>query len=160
MFFLLLLDVRIQVSMLAPTMYPATSKLIRMNFPCGTEGKQTSLTKIYTERKNICSTFNLNPPLEPHVHVLVEGQKDQEDLPDPGGCFRRLVQIHYPDTSFRLTKREELSFLTVLALPKDSRMGLACRSCRSNSPCEEEEEPRQPSSLTNQSLGAAAKENP
>ena len=25
---------RIQVSMLAPTMYPVTSKLIRMNFPC------------------------------------------------------------------------------------------------------------------------------
>lgn len=35
----------------------------------------------------------------------------------------------------RLTKRDELSFLTVLAFPKDSRMGLACRSCRSSSPC-------------------------
>lgn len=34
-----------------------------------------------------------------------------------------------------LTNREELSFLTVLALPKASRMGLACSSCFSSSPC-------------------------
>lgn len=33
-----------------------------------------------------------------------------------------------------LTNREELSFFTVLAFPKASRMGLACSSCRSNSP--------------------------
>lgn len=33
-----------------------------------------------------------------------------------------------------LTNRDELSFFTVLALPKDSRMGLACKSWRSNSP--------------------------
>ena len=33
-----------------------------------------------------------------------------------------------------LTNREELSFLTVLAFPKASRMGLACSSCRSSSP--------------------------
>lgn len=34
-----------------------------------------------------------------------------------------------------LTKREELSFLTVLALPNASRMGLACSSWASSSPC-------------------------
>lgn len=33
-----------------------------------------------------------------------------------------------------LTKREELSFFTVFAFPKDSRMGLACKSWRSSSP--------------------------
>lgn len=33
-----------------------------------------------------------------------------------------------------LTKREELSFFTVFAFPKDSRMGLAWSSCRSSSP--------------------------
>lgn len=33
-----------------------------------------------------------------------------------------------------LTKRDELSFFTVFAFPKDSRMGLACKSCRSSSP--------------------------
>ena len=33
-----------------------------------------------------------------------------------------------------LTKREELSFFTVLAFPKASRIGLACKSCCSNSP--------------------------
>jgi len=37
--------------------------------------------------------------------------------------------------SKQLTKREELSFLTVLALPKASRMGFACSSCCSSSPC-------------------------
>lgn len=34
-----------------------------------------------------------------------------------------------------LTNREELSFFTVLAFPKASRIGLACSSCRSSSPC-------------------------
>lgn len=34
-----------------------------------------------------------------------------------------------------LTKREELSFLMVFAFPKASRMGFACRSCFSSSPC-------------------------
>ena len=33
-----------------------------------------------------------------------------------------------------LTNREELSFFTVLAFPKASRIGLACSSCRSSSP--------------------------
>lgn len=33
-FFLPVLEMRIQVSILAPTMYPATSKLILINFPC------------------------------------------------------------------------------------------------------------------------------
>lgn len=33
-----------------------------------------------------------------------------------------------------LTNLEELSFLTVLALPKASRIGLACSSCLSSSP--------------------------
>ena len=33
-----------------------------------------------------------------------------------------------------LTNLEELSFLTVFALPKASRMGLACSSCLSSSP--------------------------
>lgn len=36
-----------------------------------------------------------------------------------------------------LTNREELSFFTVLAFPKASRMGLACSSCRSSSPWKE-----------------------
>lgn len=35
---------------------------------------------------------------------------------------------------FILTKRDELSFFTVFAFPNDSRIGLACKSCRSNSP--------------------------
>ena len=39
-----------------------------------------------------------------------------------------------PQTSFRLTNLEELSFLTVFALPKASRIGLAFNSCCSNSP--------------------------
>ena len=34
----------------------------------------------------------------------------------------------------KLTKREELSFLTVLALPNASRIGLAFNNCCSNSP--------------------------
>lgn len=34
----------------------------------------------------------------------------------------------------KLTNLEELSFLMVLAFPKASRMGLACRSCFSSSP--------------------------
>lgn len=38
-----------------------------------------------------------------------------------------------------LTKREELSFLMVLAFPKASRMGLACSSCFSSSPCSPEQ---------------------
>lgn len=33
-----------------------------------------------------------------------------------------------------LTNLEELSFLTVLALPKASRMGFACSNCLSSSP--------------------------
>lgn len=33
------------------------------------------------------------------------------------------------------TNREELSFLMVLAFPNASRMGLACNSCFSSSPC-------------------------
>jgi hypothetical protein len=37
----------------------------------------------------------------------------------------------YPEI---LTNLEELSFLTVLALPKASNMGLACSNCCSNSP--------------------------
>lgn len=45
-----------------------------------------------------------------------------------------------------LTKRDELSFFTVLALPKDSRMGLACRSWRSNSPCGERKWGKKPTS--------------
>ena len=38
-----------------------------------------------------------------------------------------------------LPNLEELSFLTVLALPKASRMGLALSSCCSSSPCNETE---------------------
>ncbi|KAH9417106.1 hypothetical protein DERP_015316 [Dermatophagoides pteronyssinus] len=34
----------------------------------------------------------------------------------------------------KLTNRDELSFLTVLALPNASRIGLACKSCCSSSP--------------------------
>jgi len=34
----------------------------------------------------------------------------------------------------QLTNREELSFLTVLALPNASSIGFACNSCCSNSP--------------------------
>lgn len=33
-----------------------------------------------------------------------------------------------------LTKRDELSFFTVLALPNASSIGLACKSCCSSSP--------------------------
>lgn len=33
-----------------------------------------------------------------------------------------------------LTNREELSFFTVLAFPKASKIGFACKSCCSNSP--------------------------
>lgn len=33
-----------------------------------------------------------------------------------------------------LTKRDELSFFTVLALPNASRIGLACNNCCSSSP--------------------------
>lgn len=47
--------------------------------------------------------------------------------------------------SLKLTKRDELSFFTVLALPKDSRMGLACRSWRSNSPYGKRHRYKQPS---------------
>lgn len=36
--------------------------------------------------------------------------------------------------SSKLTNLEELSFFMVLAFPKASRMGLACRSCFSSSP--------------------------
>lgn len=39
-------------------------------------------------------------------------------------------------TTAVLTNLDELSFFTVLALPKASRMGFACSSCASNSPCE------------------------
>lgn len=38
------------------------------------------------------------------------------------------------DVARSLTNLEELSFLTVLAFPKASRMGLACSSCFSSSP--------------------------
>lgn len=38
---------------------------------------------------------------------------------------------------FILTNLDELSFLTVFALPKASRMGFACSSCCSNSPYKE-----------------------
>lgn len=37
---------------------------------------------------------------------------------------------------YALTNLEELSFLTVFAFPKASSIGLACRSCLSNSPWE------------------------
>lgn len=42
---------------------------------------------------------------------------------------------HFHEFNFSvLTKRDELSFFTVFAFPKDSRMGLACKSWRSSSP--------------------------
>lgn len=48
--------------------------------------------------------------------------------------FRKIYKIHNKFFSGCLTNLEELSFLTVLALPKASRMGFACSSCFSNSP--------------------------
>lgn len=44
------------------------------------------------------------------------------------------VRFTDPGRTGVLTKREELSFFTVFAFPKDSRMGLAWRSCLSSSP--------------------------
>ena len=38
------------------------------------------------------------------------------------------------DTGWLLTKRLELLFLCVCAFPNASRIGLACKICRSNSP--------------------------
>lgn len=87
---------RIQVSMLAPTMYPATSKLMRMNLPW---------------------------------------RKRRVDFMFQVVCELRTNE--YIETS--LTNLEELSFLTVFALPKASRMGLACSSCLSSSPWDTQE---------------------
>ncbi len=50
---------RIQVSILAPTMYPVTSKLIRMNFPCTDKHKinnQTRDTEISRQHFNSAGT--------------------------------------------------------------------------------------------------------
>lgn len=41
--------------------------------------------------------------------------------------IKNAAPLHYYYYSV-LTKRDELSFFTVLAFPKDSRMGLACKS--------------------------------
>lgn len=46
--------------------------------------------------------------------------------------------------AFSLTNLEELSFLTVFALPKASRMGLACSSCFSSSPYQTKHSSRTP----------------
>ena len=56
-------------------------------------------------------------------HYYVYGKLEE------GERRRRKVNINN-----ELTKRDELSFLTVLALPKASKMGLAWRSCASSSP--------------------------
>lgn len=50
-------------------------------------------------------------------------------------CFVCPHPLLWWELTDQLTKREELSFFTVLAFPKDSRIGFACRSWRSNSPC-------------------------
>ena len=55
-----------------------------------------------------------------HLGHVPPSQDPTPSLPRPRRCS--------------LTNREELSFLTVLAFPKASRMGLACSSCRSSSP--------------------------
>ena len=52
----------------------------------------------------------------------------QEGTPGDPSLFQKT------HAASQLTNREELSFLTVLALPKASRMGFACRSCFSSSP--------------------------
>lgn len=85
------------MSILAPTMYPVTSKFSLMNFPC----KARETTSSCRDRR--------------------------------GGRAAR-PPPRYPRLENRLTKREELSFLMVLAFPKASRMGLACSSCFSSSP--------------------------
>ena len=49
--------------------------------------------------------------------------------------FKQTKQL--PNSKRKLTKRDELSFFTVLAFPKASKMGLAANSCLSNSTLEE-----------------------
>jgi len=54
----------------------------------------------------------------------------------PGSQFDSLSWVRCQRLWWGLTNREELSFLMVLALPKASRMGLACSSWFSSSPCD------------------------
>lgn len=82
------------------------------------------------------TSFNIGPD---DVSRNIKVDSDKLPLQDKKRVFvnkeKQLIIYTLCAQPSRLTKRDELSFLTVLALPKDSRMGLACRSCRSNSPC-------------------------
>lgn len=90
--------------MLAPTMYPATSKLMRINFPWKREEGREFIFLSKGTKRNLKMEIN----------------------------------------DFSRTNLEELSFLTVFALPKASRMGLACSSCFSNSPWDTHNASQQP----------------
>lgn len=71
-----------------------------------------------------------------HFHLLIQG----------GQHYRAYLEFHWHNTGLFnlsvLTKRDELSFFTVFAFPNDSRMGLACKSWRSNSPWKQQQQIR------------------
>jgi hypothetical protein len=61
----------------------------------------------------------------------VEVDANELALESKGRISERIAR----KTAKELTNLDELSFFTVLALPKASRMGFACNNCCSSSPC-------------------------
>lgn len=101
------------MSMLAPAMNPLESKLMRMNLPCHIMAQAHHIT---LRRKQFIEKSGSRIGFE----SFRIGSERREN-----GQYKRMQKLRQ---KLWRTKRDELSFFTVLALPNASRIGLACRS--------------------------------